>query len=92
MRTIACKAPLSLGFSRHEHWSGLPCLPPGDLPDLGIEPADRTCVSYVYLHWRVGSVLEPLGEPSRLYSKCKGPEVGECLWGQWAGAEQVRGR
>ena len=28
---------LSLGFSRQEHWSGLPC-PPGDLPDPGIEP------------------------------------------------------
>ena len=27
-----------MGFSRQEHWSGLPCPPPGDLPDLGIEP------------------------------------------------------
>ena len=26
------------GFSRQEYWSGLPCLPPGDLPDPGIEP------------------------------------------------------
>ena len=30
-------APLSLGFSRQEHWSGLPFPSPGDLPDLGIE-------------------------------------------------------
>ena len=30
--------PLSMGFSRQEYWSGLPCPPPGDLPDLGIEP------------------------------------------------------
>ena len=29
----------SMGFSRQEHWSGLPCPPPGDLPDPGIEPA-----------------------------------------------------
>ena len=36
--TIACKAPLSMGFSRHEYWSGLPFLSPGDLPDPGIEP------------------------------------------------------
>ena len=36
---IACQAPLSLGFSRQEHWNGLPCPPPGDLPDPGIEPA-----------------------------------------------------
>ena len=32
------QAPLSLGFSRQEHWSGLPFPPPGDLPDPGIEP------------------------------------------------------
>ena len=32
-------APLSMGFSRQEYWSGLPCPPPGDLPDPGIEPA-----------------------------------------------------
>ena len=36
--TIACKAPLSMGFSRQEYWSGLPFPPPGDLPNLGIEP------------------------------------------------------
>ena len=36
-RTVACQAPLSMGFSRQEYWSGLPCLPPGDLPDPGIE-------------------------------------------------------
>ena len=33
----ASQAPLSMGFSRQEHWSGLPCPPPGDLPDPGIE-------------------------------------------------------
>ena len=37
--TIACQAPLSMGSSRQEHWSGLPFLPPKDLPDPGIEPA-----------------------------------------------------
>ena len=37
--TIALQAPLSMGFSRQEHWSGLPCPPPGDLSDPGIEPA-----------------------------------------------------
>ena len=36
--TVACQAPLSMGFSRPEHWSGLPCYPPGDLPVTGIEP------------------------------------------------------
>ena len=37
--TVACQAPLSIGFSRWEYWSGLPFPTPGDLPDLGIEPA-----------------------------------------------------
>ena len=37
--TVACQAPLSMGFSRQEHWSGLPCPPPGDLPNSGTESA-----------------------------------------------------
>ena len=37
--TVAHQASLSMGFSRQEHGSGLPCPPPGDLPDPGIEPA-----------------------------------------------------
>ena len=36
--TVACQAPLSVGFSRQEYWSGLPCPLPGDLPDPGIKP------------------------------------------------------
>ena len=36
--TVARQAPLSVGFSRQEYWSELPCPPPGDLPDPGIEP------------------------------------------------------
>ena len=36
--TIAHQALLSTGFPRHEYWSGLPCCPPGDLPNPGIEP------------------------------------------------------
>ena len=36
--TVACQSPLSIEFSRQEYWSGLPCAPPGDLPDPGIEP------------------------------------------------------
>ena len=37
--TVARQTPLSMGFSRQEYWSGLPCPLPGDLPDPGIEPA-----------------------------------------------------
>ena len=40
--TVACKAPLSMEFSKREYWSGLLCPPPGDLPDPGIEPMSLT--------------------------------------------------
>ena len=36
--TVAYQAPLSIGFSRQEYWSGLPFPSPGVLPDPGIEP------------------------------------------------------
>ena len=36
--TVACQAPLSMGFSRQEYWSGSPFPSPGDLADPGIEP------------------------------------------------------
>ena len=46
-KTAAHQAPLSLGFSRQEHWSGLPCPAPGDLPDPGFKPAPLAS-----LHWQ----------------------------------------
>ena len=39
---VACQAPLSVGLSRQEHWSGLPCPSPGGLPDPGMEPGFPT--------------------------------------------------
>ena len=47
--TIACQAPLSMGFSRQRYWSGLPFLPLGDLLDPEIKPC-LLCL----LHWPVG--------------------------------------
>ena len=37
-RTVACQAPLFMGFSRREYWNGLPFPSAGDLPDPGIKP------------------------------------------------------
>ena len=37
--TVARQTPLFMGFSKQEYWSGLPCPPLGDLPDLEIELA-----------------------------------------------------
>ena len=62
-RTVACQAPLIIGFSRQEYWSGLPCPPPGDLSDSGVEPM---CLSL--LHWQVGALpLAPYGKSSGIY-------------------------
>ena len=61
--TVAHQAPLSKGFSRQEHWSGVPCSPLGDLPDPEIKPA-----SLMSLHWQAGSLppVQP-GKPSAVY-------------------------
>ena len=40
---VARQAPLSVGFSRQEYWSGLPCPPPGDLPDPEAEREFLMC-------------------------------------------------
>ena len=42
--SVAHQAPLSMGFSRQEHWSGLPCPPLEDLPNPGIETATPSSV------------------------------------------------
>ena len=57
--TVACQAPLSMGFSKQEYWSELPCPPPGDQSDLGIKP-HLLCL----LHWQAGSL--PLVSPGKL--------------------------
>ena len=44
-----------MGFSRQEHWSGLPCPSPGDLPDPGIEPTSLT-----------STARQPVWPPDRL--------------------------
>ena len=40
--TVACQIPLPMGFSRQVYWNGVPCPPPGDLPDPGIEHTSLT--------------------------------------------------
>ena len=58
--TIALQAPLSMGFSRQEHWRGFPCPPPGDLPNPRIKPASPAAPSL-----QPGSLLlNPHGSPS----------------------------
>ena len=55
---IAHQAPLSLGFSRQEYWSGLPCPPPGDLPDLGMEPVSLMSAALAGRFFTTNSIWE----------------------------------
>ena len=61
-QTAACQAPLSMGFSRQEYWSGLPFPSPGDLP----KPGDQTCISFgssipgrLFTLWAIGEDVKP---------------------------------
>ena len=64
-QTAAHQAPPSLGFSRQEHWSGLPFPSPGDLPDPGIEPTSPA--------------LAADSIPSRYTLKWLSPELNVCV-------------
>ena len=69
-------------FSRQEYWSGLPCPPPGDLPDPGVKPESLSS-----LYWQAGSLpLVPPGKPfpsaSDLSSSSTSEARASCLGAQ----------
>jgi len=80
-QTGAHQAPLSIGFSRQEYWSGLPCPFPGDLPDPGIKPTSPS--------------LQADSLPSELPSRLLGKIGIMCCsgWGkgQGEGSRKIRG-
>ena len=59
LRTVACQAPLSMGFSRQEYWSGLPCL----LQGIFLTQGWNLCLLHL-LHWQAGFFL-PLAPPGK---------------------------
>ena len=56
--TAPRQAPLSMGFSRQEYWSRLPCPPPGDLPHPGTEPASLTSACIGRRFFTTGATCE----------------------------------
>ena len=67
--TGARQAPLSMGFSRQEYWSGLPFPPLGDLPDSGVEPmslAYPAVVGRFFTTVPPGKPIHPSGLPLNL--------------------------
>ena len=61
-RMVAFQASLSIGFSRQEYESGLPCLPPEDLPNPGIEPTSLTSPALTVTLFTTSATWEALGE------------------------------
>ena len=55
--TVACQAPLSMGFPREEYWSGLPFPPPGDLPSPGTEPRVSSICWWILYHGVIREAL-----------------------------------
>ena len=56
--TVAFQAPLSVGFSRQECWSGLPCRPPGDLFNPGTEPTSPVSPALAGVFFTTGTTWE----------------------------------
>ena len=56
------QAPLSMGFSRKESWSGLPCSPPGDLPDPGTETASLISLALAGGFFTTSATWKPPGK------------------------------
>ena len=65
--TVALQAPLFMGFSRQEYWSGRPCPPPEDLPDPGMEPVSFMSPSLAERFFTTRAIWEV---PAKLWEYC----------------------
>ena len=86
--TAAHQAPLSVGFSRQEYWSGLPVPTPEDLPDPGMEPASPA--------WQVGSLpLSHLGSQwyysviKKRTDPCNNLHGSQGYYGEWKKSQKL---
>ena len=69
--TVARQAPLCMGFSRQEYWSGLPCPPPGDLNDPGIEPPSPASASLAGRFFTANTIWKASKKSHRCYQMLK---------------------
>ena len=80
--TVACQAPLSIGFSRREYWSGLPFPSTGVLLDPGIEPTSPALIGRHIL--TTVPPGKPSGERQQSFKSCLGRTLSLCVFG-WGG-------
>ena len=78
--TVALQAPLSMEFSRQAYWNGLPFLPPGDLPNPGIQPASLAPPT---LADRFFTALQP-GESTTLGIRDSVQSKIDPIWAPWS--------
>ena len=67
--TVAHRAPLSMGFSRQEYWSGLPFPSPGDLPEPGIEPRSPSLQEDTLEHVRASLTVQLVKNPPAMQER-----------------------
>ena len=66
---VALQLPLSMGFSGQEYWSGLPCLPPGDLLNPGIKPMSLVSPALADRFFTINATWEAPGYEYHLLKK-----------------------
>ena len=91
--TVACQAPLSIGFPSQEHWSGLPFPSPSDLPNPGIKPTSLTLAGGLFIPEPPGKpsikwgsnfiILHVINQLSQHHLLKTAPFPTECLWLLW---------
>ena len=72
--TVARRVPLSLGFSRQEYWSGLPCLSPGDLLDPGVKPESLMSPALAGGLFTTSTAWEDQNRVSQMQEEKRNPE------------------
>ena len=80
---VDAKAPLSMGFSRPEYWSGLPCPPPGDLVNPGVEPESLVSPALADRFFTTSASWEAVGCSEQLLDRPWTQEEGRSL--SWVG-------
>ena len=88
--TVAHQAPLSMGCSKQEYWSGLPCPSPGDLPNPAIEPQSLTSPAlaggYFDATWEAWERIQALIKCQESAEKGRGPRPTHevfCFFPRW---------
>ena len=81
--TLALQAPLCMGLSRQEYWSGLPCPHPGNLPGPGMEPVSLTSPELAGRFFTTSTPGKSLGLSLMLFGTIKAPDWGAEEPGLW---------